>query len=263
MIEHSQRRQMLAPALAMVAGLGLVTTASAQANPCAAKNPCAPRAANPCGAKNPCTANPCAAKTNPCAANPCAAKANPCAANPCAAKNPCAANPCAAGAAVTVTPEQATAMYKALAKRLQASYARSGVQIAATYQDWKRYNTKTYQSATHGERYVNNYANDVARDYGKYDGEKVLPTGSVLAKDSIVPGADGTAQEGPLFVMEKMKAGFYAPSADWKYTLVMPDGSVIGETNGQGGANVQFCHECHAAAGASQMFFLPDELRVK
>jgi hypothetical protein len=29
------------------------------ANPCAAKNPCAPQA-NPCGVKNPCAANPCA-----------------------------------------------------------------------------------------------------------------------------------------------------------------------------------------------------------
>jgi hypothetical protein len=39
-------------------------------NPCAAKNPCAPKA-NPCGA----TANPCAAKgKNPCSANPCAPK---------------------------------------------------------------------------------------------------------------------------------------------------------------------------------------------
>ncbi len=68
-----------------------------QANPCAAKNPCA---SNPCAAKNPCAANPCAGK-NPCAANPCAGKnpcaANPCAANPCAGKNPCASeNPCAA-----------------------------------------------------------------------------------------------------------------------------------------------------------------------
>jgi hypothetical protein len=254
--EYSQRRHLLAPALAMVAGLGLAGAAGAQ-NPCAARNPCAPKAANPCAA-NPCAANPCAARANPCAPK----AANPCAANPCAA-NPCAANPCAAGQAVTVTEDQASAMYEALAARLQAGYAKSGIPVASAYQDWERFNTKTYQSATHGERYVNNYANATARDYALYDAEKVLPAGAVLAKDSIVPGANGTAEPGPLFLMEKMPAGFNAASADWMYTLIMPDGSVIGETNGAGSANVTFCAECHAAAGASQLFFLPEELRAK
>ena len=167
-----------------------------------------------------------------------------------------------AGKTATVTGAQAKAMYKELSKRLQAGYVKSGLKVAASYQGWKQYNKQTYQSATHGERYVNNYGNDTARDYGKYDGEAVLPVGSVIAKDSIVPSANGSAQPGPLFVMEKMGAGFNAASADWKYTLVMPDGSVIGETNGQGSANVTFCYECHAAAGASQMFFLPEGLRV-
>jgi hypothetical protein len=248
----------------MIAGLGLTGAAGAQSgNPCAARNvnPCAPKAANPCAGVNPCAAqNPCGAKANPCAANPCAA--NPCGAkaNPCAA-NPCAANPCAAKAA-TVTEAQATAMYEELARRLQEGYARSGVEIAASYQGWQRYNSKTYQSATHGERYVNNYANAAARAYGDYDPEKVLAVGAVLAKDSIVPGADGSAQPGPLFVMERMPAGFNTASADWKYTLVMPDGSVIGETNGPDSANVTFCYECHAAAGAGQVFFLPEEYRA-
>jgi hypothetical protein len=243
---------MLAPALAIFAGLGLAGNAGAQANPCAARsaNPCAPKAANPCAAK----ANPCAA--NPCAANPCAAKANPCAANP------CAANPCAAKGVATVTEAQASAMYAELSKRLQESYVKSGVKVAATYQSWPKYNTVTYQSATHGERYVNNYANDAARDYGRYDPDRQLPAGAILAKDSIVPDANGTAEPGPLFLMEKMPAGFNQASADWKYTLIMPDGSVIGETNGQGSANVTFCYECHASAGHSQAFFLPEEFRA-
>ena len=51
-------------------------------NPCAAGNPCAPKAKR--GAANPCGANPCAVKGKPAAKNPCAA-------NPCATKNPCAA----------------------------------------------------------------------------------------------------------------------------------------------------------------------------
>jgi len=39
--------------------LNLPSFSLAQANPCAAKNPCA---VNPCAARNPCAANPCAAR---------------------------------------------------------------------------------------------------------------------------------------------------------------------------------------------------------
>ena len=154
-------------------------------------------------------------------------------------------------------------MYAELAARLQATFAQSGNAVAGVYQGWDRYNRLTYESGTHGGRYVNNYANDVARDYALFDSEKVLPAGSILAKDSILPGANGKADPGPLFLMEKMPAGFNAASADWKYTLIMPDGATIGETNGAGSANVTFCAECHAAAGTSQLFFLPEDLRVK
>lgn len=55
---------------------------AAMANPCAAVNPCSPKAKK--GSANPCGANPCAAKGKQSAKNPCAA-------NPCGAKNPCAA----------------------------------------------------------------------------------------------------------------------------------------------------------------------------
>lgn len=267
-------RRALASALAMVAGLGLagaansVNAASHAKNPCAAKaanpcaaNPCAAKA-NPCAAKNPCAANPCAAKANPCAANPCAA--NPCAAkaNPCSA-NPCAANPCAAAAAAELTDKQAAVAYKNLAKAMKAGYAKSGLSAAKAFWGWKKYNTVPYASATHGGRYVNNYANAKAKSYNKYDGELVLPVGAVLAKDSIsaLPGGKGAA--GPFFLMEKMKVGWNKASADWKYTLIMPTGAVIGTTKGKGDAAVKFCAECHQAAGASQLFFLPEEYRVK
>lgn len=66
-----------------------LASAAPVANPCAA-NPCAVK--NPCAPKQPCAANPCAAK-NPCAPKASKAKKasqNPCAANPCAAKHPCA-----------------------------------------------------------------------------------------------------------------------------------------------------------------------------
>jgi hypothetical protein len=262
MERNVNRTRLLGAAVALAAGVG-ITGAVAQcgprrANPCAPKaaNPCAPRAANPCAARNPCAAaNPCAAK-NPCAANPCAAK------NPCAA-NPCAANPCAPAKAATLTTEQATRLYAQLEDAMARAYAKSGIDAAGAYQGWAKFNTAPYRSQTHGERYVNNYANETARDYGKFDGGLVLPEGSVLAKDSIGALPGGKAEPGPLFLMEKMPAGFNEESADWKYTIIGPDGTVIGETNGRGNGNVTFCAGCHQAAGPSQAFFLPEEFRVR
>jgi hypothetical protein len=263
----------------------------AKANPCGA-NPCKPNpcGANPCKAKaNPCGANPCKAKANPCGANPCKAKANPCGpcgANPCKAKanpcGPCGANPCKAKAnpcgpcganpcgpcgakkkAVTLTDKQAAAIYKALAKKLHKGYAKSGNSIAKVYWKLKKYNTAPYQSDTHGGRYVNNFANGKARDYIKYQGDRVLPAGAVVIKDSFQATGANSGAPGPLFVMEKMRKGWNKASLDWRYTLIMPTGAVVGTTKGKGGKTVEFCVTCHKAAGKSQLFFLPDKYKVK
>lgn len=218
-------------ALASAALLALPAVQSASSARAQASNPCAPRAANPCGP----------------ASNPCAA----------------ADDPCAAEEVFTLTDPQAAAAYSKLMAEMESAYAKSGLVIARQYQKWIRSNTVPYQSETHGGRYVNNYSNTVAKDYGRFEPDRILPVGSILAKDSILPQADGSAQPGPLFVMEKMPAGFSNDSADWKYTLVMPDGAVIGQTNGQGGDNVVFCAECHQAAGKGQAFFLPEQYRVR
>ena len=267
---------------------------AALANPCAAKNacnPCAAKGCNPCAAKkacNPCAAkkacNPCAAKKacNPCAAkkacNPCAAKnaCNPCAAkkacNPCAAKgcNPCAAkgcnpcNPCAAAAEVKLSNAEAVAAYDCLKAELNAGYKKSGVKTAAWYSGWKSFNTVPYPSATHGGRYVNNYANAVAEPaYGKYEDLTAMPVGSILGKNSFVVRPDGKTAAGPLFIMEKMYKGFSKDTNNWKYSMVMPTGAVMGTTGGAGGENLAFCHDCHVAMAqeADHMFFLPEDLR--
>jgi len=267
-------------------------------NPCAAKNPCAaagscnPCAAtasncviprlqmaalknpsNPCAAQNPCTAknpcNPCAIKAsattacsprapkNPC--NPCAAR-NPC--NPCAVANPC--NPCAAGAAIDLTDRESAAAYDCLIGELRAAYGKSGHPVAAAYQGWQRYSKVAYQSATHGNRFVQNYANPAARAYGAYEKAGRMPVGATLAKDSFSVDAGGRAAPGPLFVMEKMAAGFNPGGGDWKYTMIMPDGSVFGETGGKNAGGMQFCVECHIAVGDEHdsLMFVPEEYRA-
>ncbi len=257
---------------------------------CTACNPCA-AACNPC---NPCAAaagTDCdiprliqAAACNPCAAsNPCAAAAsNPCAAaaacNPCAASNPCAAagaacnpcNPCAAAVEdVTLTDVEATATYDCVKGILKAGYVKSnlasagGLEIASGYQGWGRYSTRPYQSATHGGRQVQNYANAVAQAYGKFEESGRMPVGSVLAKDSFLVKT-GKVSAGPLFVMEKMPAGFNDESGNWRYTLVMPNGKIVGTTNGDGSKAVQFCVACHATvADNDHMWFVPSEYRVQ
>ena len=230
-----------------------------------AKNPCNP--CNPCAAKkgcNPC--NPCAAKKacNPC--NPCAAKkaCNPC--NPCAAKKPCnPCNPCAAGAAAEITGAEAKAVYDCLRPELTKAYRKAGLKQVQGYAGWLKVNTHAYQSATHGGRYVNNYANSQGDyRYKKFEKAGTMPYGSVLAKDSFVVNPNGKVGLGPLFIMEKMKKGFNKGSGDWRYTMVMPNGKVAGMTKGKG-MNMKFCAECHAGVAPEQdhILLVPDEYRVK
>ena len=214
----------------------------------AAANPC-----NPCAATNPC---------NPCAANPCAAAANPC--NPCAAKNPCAANPCNPCAAQNPCKPEAAANPCSPQAMQAAAVPDDVASVARSYQGWTRVNTAPYVSATHGSRYVNNYPGpEAAQAYGEFEEIGAMPAGGRIAKDSFTVTPDGRVGVGPLFVMEKMAEGFNATSDDWRYAMIMPDGSLFGVTNGQGSQNVQFCAECHALVADDQdsLFFLPEEFR--
>ncbi len=115
---------------------------------------------------------------------------------------------------------------------------------------------------THGQRYVNNYANRLARDYGRFEDAGRLPVGAVIAKDSIAITAAGEVFPGPLFIMEKMPEGFSNASGDWRYTMVMPDGSLLGVTKGEGAQRVEFCIGCHLAREANDhLYFPPNEFR--
>jgi len=230
-------------------------------------NPCAAKGCNPCAAKKAC--NPCAAKRG---CNPCAAKAcNPCAAkkgcNPCAAKgcNPCggACNPCGGAAQIDLTAAEAKSAYDCILKEMGQAYGKSGLWVAKTYAGWKRYSKVAYQSATHGNRFVQNYANPQGSRYGRFEKAGKMPAGSYLVKDSFTVSKDGKIGAGPLFVMRKMKAGFNAASGDWKYAMVMPNGAFFGETNGKNSKNMKFCIDCHITVAEDQdsMMFLPENVR--
>jgi hypothetical protein len=159
----------------------------------------------------------------------------------------------------------AMAAYDEIVDRMVAGYALSRDPSAERYQRWRSYNRAPYLSATHGDRYVNNYVNVVgARDYARFGGIGAMPVGTIVAKDSFAITAAGEVFPGPLFLMEKMPEGFDPTARDWRYTMILPDGSYFGTTNGDGAERVEFCVTCHATAGDENdhLFFVPEEQRL-
>jgi hypothetical protein len=160
-----------------------------------------------------------------------------------------------------LTPGEAERVYRIALNALAAGYAESGDPSARSYPDWRRYNSAPYLSATHGNHYVNNYANETARAYGS---GRRLPVGSIVAKDSFSVTESGGILLGPLFLMEKMPEGFNHVSGDWKYSMIQPDGTLFGETHGVGSQRVQYCIGCHLAVeGRDHLYFVPAEYRAK
>lgn len=159
----------------------------------------------------------------------------------------------------------ALTIYERILDDLVAGYALSGEPVARAYTEWRRYNRAPYRSDQHGARFVNHYANATAKPYGRYEAAGEMPAGAVIAKDSFAVTARGDVFSGPLFVMEKMPAGFSAATGDWRYTMIMPDGSLFGTTGGEGSKRVEFCAECHrnATGGSDDLFFVPEAHRVR
>jgi len=178
-------------------------------------------------------------------------------ADPC---GPC--GPCGPGAVIELEADEAKAAYDCVKGELVAAYAVSGLPIAATYVDWDLYNSAPYLSALHGSRYVNNYGDDTAKSYGEWEAGGEMVEGGILVKDSMTVSTTGKVGVGPFFVMEKKEAGWNPDSDDWKYSLITPNGTIFGETKGEGSSKVNFCIDCHLAAERDHMFFLPEELRV-
>ena len=162
-----------------------------------------------------------------------------------------------------LTPDEANEVYGELAARMARGYAGAGYDFVRNYQDWKIYNTSPYLSATHGNRYVNNYANDKAAGYERVSQGVVMPEGAVFAKDSFTVTDEDNLLPAPLFVMEKLAAGASPDTADWRYVSILPDGTVFGDSQGAGADRTAFCHECHiAVAEDDYLFYVPDEFRI-
>ena len=159
----------------------------------------------------------------------------------------------------------ALTIYNRILDDIVAGYRLSGLAYVDSYRTWRRYNTVPYRSAQHGERYVNNFANDAGDNYRHFEASGAMPAGAILVKDSFAVTKRGDVFSGPLFAMEKMPPGFNPASRDWRYVMIMPDGSLFGTTNGEGSGRVEFCVTCHKLAGDKNdhLFYIPKRYRVR
>ncbi len=162
----------------------------------------------------------------------------------------------------SLSDDEAGKIYSELKKEMARRYRLSRQPGVTRYQKWKRYNRAPYFSASHGNRLLNNYANETARAYGRFEGAGIFPEGSIIAKDSFTVTSDGSASPGALYLMEKMPERFNYVSGNWRYTMIMPDGSLFGTTNGEGAERVKFCISCHLAVERQDhLFFIPNKYR--
>ncbi len=80
----------------------------------------------------------------------------------------------------SLDPARADGIYRRLIGQMQESYALSQDSTAIIYLKWRRFSTGPYRSSQHGDRFVQNYANDVAKAYGRYEQAGVMPPGAIL-----------------------------------------------------------------------------------
>ena len=157
---------------------------------------------------------------------------------------------------------EALIIYDNIAERLGRGYIASGDPTAKNYRKWRRYNTTPYRSAAHGNRYLNHYGNAKSAGYPNTQKGAKLPAGAIIAKDSFAVSTDMTVFAGPLYIMEKLPAGHSPKTGDWRYVMIMPDGSYFGDSMGENARNVAFCHGCHSAVSRhDNLYFVPKKYR--
>ena len=165
-----------------------------------------------------------------------------------------------------LTDEQAAELYSCIEADLLKSYQKSGWDEANEFRDWFMPSTTPFISATHGKRFVNHYVNEIGREaYMSYnEDDLVMPVGSITAKESYTVNKKGKVRKGPLFLMEKVAAGELPDTGDWKYSVILPNGKIMGVTGGDNAKKVKFCHDCHEAVleGQDAQFFPDEDYRV-
>jgi hypothetical protein len=71
--------------------------------------------------------------------------------------------------------DEALRIYGIVRSSLAEGIAASTMKKYKGNQELRQFNTVPYRSSSHGNRYLNNYANDIGVAYGKYERAGVLP----------------------------------------------------------------------------------------
>ena len=160
----------------------------------------------------------------------------------------------------TLTTPELTALADCVRPVLAASMRASEAPSVRGYGSWPRYALRPFGSE-HGS-YLEIFANDKAAAFGRFEDAGVFPEGATIAKHHFSVSGTGTVSRGPLLTMEKMRRGFNMSAGDWRFTMIAPDGRILGESNGRNAAAVDFCLECHKAAWRQDfIMFVPPEFR--
>ena len=149
----------------------------------------------------------------------------------------------------------ASAIYQEISRQMAQGYAQSDNEDAGKYQEWTQFNSAPYISLGHGNRFLNNYGNRIAEGYLDLDIDEKMPVGSVLAKDSFTVTEEEEIFAGALFLMEKLEDEAFPETGDWRYVMILPDGSLIGDTLGDDPDSMTFCHDCHEQAVETDFVF--------
>ncbi len=159
--------------------------------------------------------------------------------------------------------DDANAIYDSIIKQMAEGYAQSGIAAAKDYLKWRRDNNAPYLSGGHGNRFLNNYGNAVSKGYLALRRGSKMPVGSVLAKDSFTVTDDKEIFGGALFLMEKLADNGKPQTGNWRYVMIMPDGSIFGDNAVAGDESMQFCHDCHKRVKTRDyLFLIPKKFRT-
>ena len=80
------------------------------------------------------------------------------------------------------TAAEADSAYDCLLKEMTTAYGKSKNPIAKNYTDFRRYREVAYQSATHDNRFVQNYGNDYAKNYAAYENAGTFKPGAFFCE---------------------------------------------------------------------------------
>ena len=164
----------------------------------------------------------------------------------------------------SLTYEDAQAIYDCLKDGMYENYNKGQkrwipADIVEDYRNWKPASTLPADPGFHSERYLLAYVNPVGYDaYTEFAEDPTIPEGTVIVKESFSITKKGKGKAGPLFIMQKAKAGSSPKTMDWYYMMVSAKG--IPQA-----INVyQACNECHVESFGFQggLGYPVEEVRV-